>query len=231
MSSLLQSLIQAKFIDLILKLSTQIFSPLGQIQHKFRISYRFQSQNRQSAEWMKGMKVEAWDRKTPSLVCVATIGKDTNAKSFKKLTPWLVHFLTCSVVRSFICACMCAVFRSFLHLFVHSFIQKKQCNWFRKYVMLLLSVLKQRPMVKNLTTCFCTLADVDDETGDLVVHFDGWTSRYDYHCDPTSVDIHPIGWFQHYIENESVRSKKKNSDGKVTKYSMELQKPKGNFNV
>ena len=83
MSSLLQSLIKAKFIDLILKLSTQIFSPLGKIQNKFRISYRFQSQNRQSAEWMKGMKVEAWDRKTPSLVCVATIGKDTNAKVLK----------------------------------------------------------------------------------------------------------------------------------------------------
>ena len=86
-------------------------------------------------------------------------------------------------------------------------------------------------MVTILTTCFCTLADVDDETGDLVVHFDGWTSRYDYDCEPTSVDIHPIGWFQHYLENESVRSTKKNSDGTVAKYSMELQKPKGNFNV
>ena len=72
-------------------------------------------------------------------------------------------------------------------------------------------------MTTLLTTCFCPSADVDDETDYLLVHFDGWTSKYDYHCEPTSVDIHPIGWFQHFLENESVRSTKKNSDGQHRK--------------
>ena len=75
---------------------------------------------------------------------------------------------------------------------------------------------------------FYILADDDyDGTGMLLIHFDGWTSTYDYTCEPTTVDIHPIGWFQHYIENIRVQSMKKNSDGTHARYQMELQKPRG----
>ena len=37
-----------------------------------------------------------------------------------------------------------------------------------------------------------TVANIRD--GRLLIHFDGWTSKYDYWCKPTSTDIHPMGW-------------------------------------
>ena len=37
-----------------------------------------------------------------------------------------------------------------------------------------------------------TITDIKD--GRLLIHFDGWTSRYDYWCKPTTPDIHPMGW-------------------------------------
>ena len=44
-------------------------------------------------------------------------------------------------------------------------------------------------------TCVATIAKVDSEK-DLLIHFDGWTSAYDYWCEPWSTDIHPIRWCQ-----------------------------------
>ena len=37
-----------------------------------------------------------------------------------------------------------------------------------------------------------TVTDIKD--GKLLIHFDGWTSRYDYWCEPDCTDIHPKGW-------------------------------------
>ena len=30
--------------------------------------------------------------------------------------------------------------------------------------------------------------------GKLQIHFDGWGSNYDYVIEPTSTNIHPVGW-------------------------------------
>ena len=30
--------------------------------------------------------------------------------------------------------------------------------------------------------------------GKLTIHFDGWTNYYDYQCEPSFKEIHPIGW-------------------------------------
>ena len=35
---------------------------------------------------------------------------------------------------------------------------------------------------------------IRDETGEVLVHFDGWTSKYDYWTLPDSNDLHPIGY-------------------------------------
>ena len=42
--------------------------------------------------------------------------------------------------------------------------------------------------------CVATITEVKD--GQLLIHFDGWSNNYDYWCEPTSPDIHPIGWCQ-----------------------------------
>eukprot|EP00118_Oscarella_pearsei_P008476 m.43935 g.43935 ORF g.43935 m.43935 type:complete len:351 (+) comp33479_c0_seq24:1041-2093(+) len=40
--------------------------------------------------------------------------------------------------------------------------------------------------------CVATISQIRD--GFLLIHFDGWTEKYDYWCEPSSQDIHPIGW-------------------------------------
>lgn len=40
--------------------------------------------------------------------------------------------------------------------------------------------------------CVATISDIKDDQ--LLIHFDGWSSKYDYWCKPSSLDIHPIGW-------------------------------------
>uniref|UniRef100_A0A1X7UYJ4 TIR domain-containing protein n=1 Tax=Amphimedon queenslandica TaxID=400682 RepID=A0A1X7UYJ4_AMPQE len=40
--------------------------------------------------------------------------------------------------------------------------------------------------------CVATITDINNNK--LLIHFDGWSNRYDYWCDPDTVDIHPIGW-------------------------------------
>lgn len=40
--------------------------------------------------------------------------------------------------------------------------------------------------------CVATISDI--RLGQLKIHFDGWPNHYDYLCDPSFKDIHPIGW-------------------------------------
>jgi len=50
--------------------------------------------------------------------------------------------------------------------------------------------------------------------GQLLIHFDGWTDHYDYWTDPSTKDIHPIGWFDQCGKN-------------YHDYKQQLQAPKG----
>lgn len=58
-------------------------------------------------------------------------------------------------------------------------------------------------------TCVATVESIDDSRSDcLLIHFDGWTAkygvnsayddahtvRYDYWAEPSSSDLHPVGW-------------------------------------
>lgn len=40
--------------------------------------------------------------------------------------------------------------------------------------------------------CVATVADIKDSM--LLIHFDGWTSKYDYWCSKESHELHPVGW-------------------------------------
>ncbi len=48
---------------------------------------------------------------------------------------------------------------------------------------------RQNPSMICVATITETRAD-----GQLLIHFDGWSNRYDYWCEPSSTDIHPTGW-------------------------------------
>lgn len=40
--------------------------------------------------------------------------------------------------------------------------------------------------------CVATVAEVKGTQ--LLIHFDGWSEKYDYWCDRKTPDIHPVGW-------------------------------------
>jgi len=62
-------------------------------------------------------------------------------------------------------------------------------------------------------------ADKVGDNGQLLIHFDAWSSTYDYWTEPTTKDIHPIGWFDQ-------------CGHKYPQYKQQLQPPKGkNINI
>lgn len=42
--------------------------------------------------------------------------------------------------------------------------------------------------------CVATIDDVNTKDNKLLIHFDGWTKKYDYWCENITKDIHPIGY-------------------------------------
>ena len=42
--------------------------------------------------------------------------------------------------------------------------------------------------------CVATVQEVDSATGKLLIHFDGWSSDFDYWCEPSSQHLHPVGY-------------------------------------
>ena len=61
----------------------------------------------------------------------------------------------------------------------------------------------------------------------MLIHFDDWHEDYDYWTEMDNVDIHPVGWFQQWLEC-MVDQGRLNSDGSKGDYSEELQPPCGN---
>ncbi|XP_077989756.1 uncharacterized protein LOC144444213 [Glandiceps talaboti] len=63
---------------------------------------------------------------------------------------------------------------------------------------------------KNPMTCVATVDHINDE-GDILIHFDGWGKNYDYWCEPTSTDLHPLGFCKtHNIDLQAPRGYKTN---------------------
>ena len=40
--------------------------------------------------------------------------------------------------------------------------------------------------------CVATITDISDDK--ILIHFDNWGVNYDYWCELTTTDIHPVGW-------------------------------------
>ena len=61
--------------------------------------------------------------------------------------------------------------------------------------------------------------------GKLQIHFDGWGSNYDYVIEPTSTNIHPVGWMDankhaHKISHKNYRDQTVSSDHPFCYYSL-----------
>ncbi len=52
--------------------------------------------------------------------------------------------------------------------------------------------LEAKDRLNPTMVAVATIANIKDEQ--LLIHFDCWTSKYDYWCSPDCVDVHPMGW-------------------------------------
>ncbi|XP_023585991.1 lethal(3)malignant brain tumor-like protein 3 isoform X2 [Trichechus manatus latirostris] len=159
-----------------------------------------------------GMKLEAVDKKNPSFICVATVTDMVDNR-------FLVHFDNWDESYDYWCEASsphihpvgwCKEHRRTLitppgypnvkHFSWDKYLEEtnslpaparafkvKPPHGFQKKMRLEV-VDKRNPMFIRVAT----VADTDDHR--IKVHFDGWSSSYDYWIDADSPDIHPVGW-------------------------------------
>ena len=58
--------------------------------------------------------------------------------------------------------------------------------------------LEAKDRMNPSLVCVATITEVKSNAKELLIHFDGWTSKYDYWCKSDSTDIHPVGWCKDY---------------------------------
>ncbi|XP_075410677.1 lethal(3)malignant brain tumor-like protein 3 isoform X2 [Tenrec ecaudatus] len=159
-----------------------------------------------------GMKLEAVDKKNPAFICVATVTDMVDNR-------FLVHFDNWDESYDYWCEASsphihpvgwCKEHRRTL-ITPPGYPNVKHFSW-DKYLedsnslpaparafkvkpphgfqkkMRLEAVDKRNPMFIRVAT----VADTDDHR--IKVHFDSWSSSYDYWTDADSPDIHPVGW-------------------------------------
>ncbi|XP_073471658.1 lethal(3)malignant brain tumor-like protein 4 isoform X1 [Aquarana catesbeiana] len=159
-----------------------------------------------------GMKLEAVDRKNPSLLCVATISDIVENRL-------LIHFDSWDHSYDYWCDASSPYIRPVGHCKEFGipltpppeYKDPKSFSW-EVYLektgaqaapsrafkvrpahgfqpqMKLEAVDKRNPMLIRV----CTI--VQREENRIQLHFDGWSSFYDYWVDADSPDIHPVGW-------------------------------------
>ncbi|KAM9320144.1 lethal(3)malignant brain tumor-like protein 3 [Gastrophryne carolinensis] len=159
-----------------------------------------------------GMKLEAVDRKNPSLLCVATISDIVESKLLIHFDSWDHSYdYWCDTSSPYIRPVgYCKEFgipltpppeykdpKSFTW---ETYLEKtgSQAAPARAFKvrpphgfqsqMKLEAVDKRNPMLIRV----CTI--VEREENRIKLHFDGWSSHYDYWVDTDSPDIHPFGW-------------------------------------
>ncbi|XP_003781710.1 lethal(3)malignant brain tumor-like protein 3 isoform X3 [Otolemur garnettii] len=159
-----------------------------------------------------GMKLEAVDKKNPAFICVATVTDMVDNR-------FLVHFDNWDESYDYWCEASsphihpvgwCKEHRRTLitppgypnvkHFSWDKYLEEtnslpaparafkvKPPHGFQKKMKLEI-VDKRNPVFIRVAT----VADTDDHR--IKVHFDGWSSCYDYWIDADSPDIHPVGW-------------------------------------
>uniref|UniRef100_A0A3P8P487 SAM domain-containing protein n=1 Tax=Astatotilapia calliptera TaxID=8154 RepID=A0A3P8P487_ASTCA len=161
-----------------------------------------------------GMKLEAVDRKNPALICVATIAAVVDNRLLIHFDNWDdTHDYWCDASSPYIhpvgyceeaeltlttpagktdqdtfswekyleeTGTQAAPARAFKVRPLHGF----------QFGMKVEAVDKRNPMLIRVAT----IADTEDHR--LKIHFDGWSSEYDYWVETDCPDLHPVGWCQ-----------------------------------
>ncbi|XP_048882710.1 lethal(3)malignant brain tumor-like protein 4 isoform X3 [Brienomyrus brachyistius] len=169
-----------------------------------------------------GMKLEAVDRKNPSLICVATIGAVVDNRLLIHFDNWDESYdYWCDASSPYIHPVGYCEEAELTLTTPAEYKHPKSFSW-EKYLeetgsqaaparafkqrplhgfqmgMKLEAVDKRNPMLIRVAT----VADTEDHR--LKVHFDGWSKEYDYWVDVDSPDLHPMGWCQktgHPLQN------------------------------
>ncbi|XP_007487751.1 lethal(3)malignant brain tumor-like protein 4 isoform X1 [Monodelphis domestica] len=163
-------------------------------------------------EFQVGMKLEAVDRKNPSLVCVATIADIVEDRLLVHFDNWDDSYdYWCDIYSPFIQPVgWCQKngrtliapqghpdpenfsWTDYLEVTHSSTVPVKAFKMRKPHGFLvnmkLEAVDKRNPSLIRVAT----IVDVEDQR--IKVHFDGWSHKYDYWMDVDSPDIHPIGW-------------------------------------
>ncbi|KAG7469159.1 hypothetical protein MATL_G00125940 [Megalops atlanticus] len=169
-----------------------------------------------------GMKLEAVDKKNPSLICVATISAVVDNRLLIHFDNWDdTYDYWCDASSPYIHPVGFCEEAELTLTTPAEYKQPKSFSW-EKYLeetgtqaaparafkqrpphgfqlgMKLEAVDKRNPMLIRVAT----IADTEDHR--LKIHFDGWSKEYDYWVDADSPDLHPVGWCQktgHPLQN------------------------------
>ncbi|XP_050988130.1 lethal(3)malignant brain tumor-like protein 4 isoform X1 [Labeo rohita] len=161
-----------------------------------------------------GMKLEAVDRKNPSLICVATIAAAVDNRLLIHFDNWDDSYdYWCDASSPYIHPVGYCEEAELTLTTPADYKPPKVFTW-EKYLeetgaqaaparafkqrpphgfqagMKLEAVDKRNAMLIRVTT----ISDVEDHR--IKVHFDGWSDEYDYWLDADSPDLHPVGWCQ-----------------------------------
>ncbi|KTF86463.1 hypothetical protein cypCar_00009832 [Cyprinus carpio] len=140
-----------------------------------------------------GMKLEAVDRKNPSLICVATIAAAVDNRLLIHFDNWDDSYdYWCDASSPYIHPvgyCEEAELTLTTPAGETLFMQSRPPHGFQ-VGMKLEAVDKRNAMLIRVST----ISDVEDHR--IKIHFDGWSEEYDYWVDADSPDLHPVGWCQ-----------------------------------
>uniref|UniRef100_A0A667XJ25 L3MBTL histone methyl-lysine binding protein 1b n=1 Tax=Myripristis murdjan TaxID=586833 RepID=A0A667XJ25_9TELE len=161
-----------------------------------------------------GMKLEAVDRKNPSLICVATIAAVVDNRLLIHFDNWDdTYDYWCDASSPYIHPVGFCEDNELTLTTPAEYKHPKSFAW-EKYLeetgtqaaparafkprpphgfhvgMKLEAVDKRNPMLIRVAT----IADTEDHR--LKIHFDGWSKEYDYWVDTDCPDLHPVGWCQ-----------------------------------
>uniref|UniRef100_A0A8C1R6K5 L3MBTL histone methyl-lysine binding protein 1b n=1 Tax=Cyprinus carpio TaxID=7962 RepID=A0A8C1R6K5_CYPCA len=161
-----------------------------------------------------GMKLEAVDRKNPSLICVATIAAAVDNRLLIHFDNWDDSYdYWCDASSPYIHPVGYCEEAELTLTTPADYKPPKVFTW-EKYLeetgaqaaparafkqrpphgfqvgMKLEAVDKRNAMLIRVST----ISDVEDHR--IKIHFDGWSEEYDYWLDADSPDLHPVGWCQ-----------------------------------
>ncbi|XP_055994412.1 lethal(3)malignant brain tumor-like protein 4 [Sorex fumeus] len=163
-------------------------------------------------EFQVGMKLEAVDRKNPSLVCVATIADIVEDRLLVHFDNWDDSYdYWCDVNSPYVQPVGWCQKNGRTLIAPQGYPDPENFSWTEYLKATQTKAVPAKGFKRRFTHGFlpnmklevvdkrnprlirvATILDVDNQR--LKIHFDGWDHKYDYWTDADSPDIHPSGW-------------------------------------